>query len=325
MTLRIWTGSTIGIIILFFSLTVTSVPLLLLISSDSFSISASDSFFNKTESNLSNTTNGTVDDNNNSLLSLKILSDSLENRLDGAASMLEYAASLSEMRSMPNASLLNTTLETLHGIPPDSDIPKRIIAQKVVSFYPEIAGISFIMPNGDTYFMEPYSLQSNQTKNNLAFRDYFKGAIASNDTYLGDIITSTSSGLKRAIIAVPVFADGVESSGVLTGVLVGSIDLRLLNKEIQSLNLSQGQRIVYIDSNDTKIADSDVRHSANNDESFSNLMSFQNAIEGKSGSLTEYVNQEKMLVSYYPMDAIQNRWIILLMQPINSISVNENN
>ena len=325
MTLRIWTGSTIGIIILFFSLTVTSVPLLLLISSDSFSISASESFFNKTESNLSNTTNRAVDDNNNDLLSLNILSDGLENRIDGAASMLEYAANLSEMRSMPNASLLNTTLETLHGIPSDSDIQKRIIAEKVVSFYPEIAGISFIMPNGDTYFMEPYSLQSNQTKNNLAFRDYFKGAIASNDTYLGDIITSTSSGLKRAIIAVPVFADSVESSGVLTGVLVGSVDLRLLNKEIQSLNLSQGQRIVYIDSNDTKIADSDVRLSANNDESFSNLISFQNAIEGKSGSLTEYVNQEKMLVSYYPMDAIQNRWIILLMQPINSISVNENN
>lgn len=323
MTFKIWTGSTIGIIILFFSLTVTSV--LLLISSDSFSISASDSFFNKTESNLSNTTNGPVDNNNNNLLSLKILTNSLENRLDDAASMLEYAANLSEMRSMPNASLLNTTLETLHGIPPDSDIQKRIIAQKVVSFYPEIAGISFIMPNGDTYFMEPYSLQSNQTKNNLAFRDYFKGAIASNDTYLGDIITSTSSGLKRAIIAVPVFADSTESSGVLTGVLVGSIDLRLLNKEVQSLNLSQGQRIVYIDSNDTKIADSDVRLSANNGESFSNLISFQNAIEGKSGSLTEYVNQEKMLVSYYPVDAIQNKWIVLLMQPINSISVDENN
>lgn len=323
MTFKIWTGSTIGIIILFFSLTVTSV--LLLLSSDSFLISASDSFFDKTEFNPSNTTNGTVDNNNNNLLSLKILSDSLENRLDGAASMLEYAANLSEMRSMPNASLLNTTLETLHGIPQDSDIQKRIIAQKVVSFYPEIAGISFIMPNGDTYFMEPYSLQSNQTKNNLAFRDYFKGAIASNDTYLGDIITSTSSGLKRTIIAIPVFADSVESSGVLTGVLVGSIDLRLLNKEVQSLNLSQGQRIVYIDSNDTKIADSDVKLSANNDESFSNLTSFQNAIEGKSGSLTEYVNQEKMLVSYYPMDPIQNKWIVLLMQPINSISVDENN
>jgi len=283
---------------------------------DSFSISLSDSFFNTTESNLSNRTNGTVD--NSTLLSLKVLTNSLENRLQGAASMLEFAANLSEMRSIPNASLLNATLETLHGIPPDSDLQKRIIAQKVVSYYPEIAGISFIMPNGDTYFMEPYSLQSNQTKNNLAFRDYFKGAIASNDTYLGDIITSTSSGLKRAIIAVPVFSTSDDDSGVLRGVLVGSIDLSLLNKEIQSLNLSQGQRIVYVDSNNTKIADSDKRSSTNNDESFFNLESFQNAIKGISGSMVEEVNQEKMLISYHPMDAIQNRWIILWMQPITS-------
>jgi hypothetical protein len=283
---------------------------------DSFSISLSDSFFNTTESNLSNRTNGTVD--NSTLLSLKVLTNSLENRLQGAASMLEFAANLSEMRSIPNASLLNATLETLHGIPPDSDLQKRIIAQKVVSYYPEIAGISFIMPNGDTYFMEPYSLQSNQTKNNLAFRDYFKGAIASNDTYLGDIITSTSSGLKRAIIAVPVFSTSDDDSGVLRGVLVGSIDLSLLNKEIQSLNLSQGQRIVYVDSNNTKIADSDKRSSTNNDESFFNLESFQNAIKGMSGSMVEEVNQEKMLISYHPMGAIQNRWIILWMQPITS-------
>jgi hypothetical protein len=285
--------------------------MLSLLPSDSFSISASDNFFNNTGSNLSNET---VDNSN--LLSLRILTNSLENRLYGAASMLEFASNLSEMRSMPDASLLNKTLETLHGIPPDSDLQKRIIAQKIVSYYPEIAGISFIMPNGDTYFMEPYSLQSNQTKNNLAFRDYFKGAIASNDTYLGDIITSTSSGLKRAIIAVPVFSDSDDDSGILRGVLVGSIDLGLLNKEIQSLNLSQDQRMVYVDSNDTKIADSDKRLSTNNDESFFNLKSFQNAIEGKSGSIVEEVNQEKMFVTYYPMDALQNRWVILWMQPI---------
>lgn len=302
----------VGIIIMLFSLTMASV-LILLSPSNSYSISVKDGFFNQTDSNQSNGTNGTVDNSNNNLLSLKILTNSLENRLQGAASMLEFAANLSEMRSMPNTTMLNTTLETLHGIPPNSDLHKRMIAQNVISYYPEIAGISFIMPNGDTYFMEPYSLQSNQTKNNLAFRDYFQGAIASNDTYLGDIITSTSSGLKRAIIAIPVFADSTDKSGVLTGVLVGSINLSLLNNELQSLNLSQGQRIVYVDSNDTKIADSDRRFSANNDESFSNLSSFQNAIEGKFGSTVEQVNQEKMFVSYYPMDAIQNRWIILWM------------
>lgn len=319
----------VRIITIPFSLTMASVLILLLLvpplPSDSYSISGKDGFFNQTESNKNNGTNGIVDNSDNNLLSLKILTNSLENRLDGAASMLEFAANLSEMRSMPNATLLNTTLETLHGIPPDSDLHKRIIAQNVISYYPEIAGISFIMPDGDTYFMEPYSLQSNQTKNNLAFRDYFKGAIASNDTYLGDIITSTSSGLKRAIIAVPVFADSADKSGVLTGVLVGSINLSLLNNELQSLNLSQGQRIVYVDSNDTKIADSNKILSVNNVESFSYLQSFQNAIEGKFGSAVEQVNQEKMLVSYYPMDAIQNRWIILWIQPIDSNVMDDNN
>jgi hypothetical protein len=253
---------------------------------------------------------------NNNILGLHILTNSLENRLNGASSMLEFASNLSEMKSVPNVSLLNTNLETLHGIPPYSDSQKRSIAQDIISHYPEIAGIAFILPNGDTYFMEPYTLQSNQTKNNLAYRDYFKGAIATNDTYLGDIITSTSSGVKRAIIAVPVFSESGE--GILTGILVGSIDLGLLNKELQAFDLPPGQRIVYIDSNGTKLADSDMKHYPNNNEEFSNLTSFHNAIEGKFGSIVEKVNQESVLVSYYPMDALQNRWIVLWMQPLSN-------
>ena len=288
---------------------------LTIIPGDTLSISSTTNL-NQTKSNPYN------EPNNNNLLGLNILTNSLESRLYGAASMLEFATNLSEMRSVPNMSLLNATLETLHGIPPYSDLQKRNIAQDIISNYHEIAGIAFIMPNGDTYFMEPYTLQSNQTKNNLAYRDYFKGAIATNDTYLGDVITSTSSGVKRAIIAVPVFSE--KGNGVITGILVGSIDLALLNKELQSFNLPQGQRIVYIDSNDTKIADSDKRFFTNSSESFSNLKSFQNALEGKFGSIVEKISQDNMLVSYYPIEALQNKWIVLWMQPVSNISNNSN-
>ena len=100
MTLKICVRS-VEFIILFFSFALTSV---LLMSSDSFAISTGDSFLNKTDSNNSNEIKGTVDDSNNSLLSLKILANSLENRLRGAASMLEFATNLSEMRSIPNGS-----------------------------------------------------------------------------------------------------------------------------------------------------------------------------------------------------------------------------
>ena len=287
----------------------------------SLTIVPGDTLLASSPSNLNQTkVNSYNEPNNSNLLSLNILTNSLENRLNGASSILEFASNLSEMKSVPNVSLLNASLESLHGIPPGSDLQKRNIAQDIISNYLEIAGIAFVMPNGDTYFMEPYALQSNQTKNNLAYRDYFKGAIATNDTYLGDIITSTSSGVKRAIIAVPVFSE--RGDGVLTGILVGSINLGLLNQELQSYNLSPGQRIVYVDSNDTKIADSDNRLYANNSESFSNLKSFQNAVDGKFGSLVEKVNQDNMLVSYYPMEALQNRWVILWIQPVSNITDN---
>lgn len=311
--------STLVTILSFFTL--TTLLILITVPYNDFSISANNTLINLTDFNLNNVTTS----NNNNLLILKILAYSLESKLQGAASMLEFASNMPEMKSMPNTKLLNTTMDSLHGIPSDSDIQKRIIAQKVISYYPVIAGISFILPNGDTYFMEPYSLQSNQTKNNLGFREYFKGARASNDTYLGDIITSTSSGLKRAIIAVPVFANSdsnFNEGSNLTGIIAGSINLDMLNKELQSYNIPQGQRVVLVDSNDTKIADSEIRNFVDDNESFSNLKSYRNAIEGKSGSLLEKVNQEMMLVSYYPMDTLQNRWAILLMHPIGNSSNN---
>ena len=46
--------------------------------------------------------------------------------------------------------------------------------------------VVFIMPNGDIYFDEPYSIQQTLTNNQFAFRDYFQGVIRTNDTYLGD-------------------------------------------------------------------------------------------------------------------------------------------
>jgi hypothetical protein len=246
------------------------------------------------------------------------LANDLQNRLGDAAAVMEITANSPEIRGTPDASLLNSTLERFHGIPLDSDLQKRRIAQNIISNYPDIAGLAFIMPNGDTYFLEPNSLQRNQTKDNLAYRDYFKGATATNNTYLGDIITSTASGLKRAVIAVPVYSETDE--GGLTGIWVGSIDLGILNEELQSLNLTGSQRIVFVDSNDTKIADSDKRVSVNSNESFSHLKSFQNGIKGDFGAIVEEVNLEKKLVSYYPVEALQNRWVVLWMKPVASVN-----
>ncbi len=54
------------------------------------------------------------------------------------------------------------------------------------------------MPNGDAYFVEPCSQQQNLTGNNFAFRDYYKGAVDTHNTYLRDVIISAALGSPQA-------------------------------------------------------------------------------------------------------------------------------
>jgi hypothetical protein len=69
------------------------------------------------------------------------------------------------------------------------------------------------MPNGDIYMIEPYSRQQNLTANNFAFRDYYKGAVSTADTYLGNVVISSSSGLPQSNIAVPLYSSASNNNG----------------------------------------------------------------------------------------------------------------
>ena len=103
------------------------------------------------------------------------------------------------MRDTSYAHLLNQTLSTLHGIPLYADTEKRQVAKNIIASNSDLYKIYFIMPNGDLYFLEPYSTQQTLTKNNYAFRDYFQGAIKINDTYLGNVIIATAASHPREV------------------------------------------------------------------------------------------------------------------------------
>jgi hypothetical protein len=76
--------------------------------------------------------------------------------------------------------------------------------------------VFFIMPNGDAYLFEPYSTQQNLTTNNFAFRDYFQGAIKTNDVYLGNvIITKTASGFRGGGIAIPIYSSSKDKQQLI--------------------------------------------------------------------------------------------------------------
>jgi len=119
-------------------------------------------------------------------------------------------------------------------------------------------------------------------------------------------------------LAVPIY--GSENYNTnnqnLVGVWYGGLDLDVFNRSLQSLNLTDNERIVYVDQHGQKIADSDKKQSIIQNETFANLQSFKNAIAGKSGSTMEEINGTKMSVFYHPVNAIQARWVILDIQPL---------
>lgn len=259
--------------------------------------------------------NATISGTTNNLIT-NILAKNLENHLQKAGAILEITSKLPQVRNVPFAHLLNQTIRTEHGIPQYADTQKRQIAQNILSHYKDLQIIVFIMPNGDIYFAQPYSRQQISTttnRDNLGFRDYFQGVVKTKDIYLGNPSTSVSSGQRQSVIAVPVFS--LKDNSTLVGVWGGGMDFGVLNKELQSLNLTSldGIRVVYVGHNGEKIADSDI-NSASRLESFANLNSFKNAINGHSGSTIDTVDNTKMIVTYQPVKIFHNTWVVLLMQ-----------
>jgi hypothetical protein len=258
-----------------------------------------------------------------------ILANELETRINKSGAILEITSRLSEVNSAPFASSISPEL---HGIPRDADIPKRKVAQNILNADKDFEVIYFLMPNGDMYLEEPYSRQENLTRSNFAFRDYYKGALNTGNTYLGDILISASSGRPQANIAVPIYSEN--NNGTLVGIWAGGLNITRLSNSLQSLNLTSNnnERIVYVDHQGQKIADSDNSRSSlsssssssiiipnsnntSSNESFADLQAFKNAINGESGSIKEMINGNMMLVSYCPVNAFSNVWVVLFMEP----------
>ena len=252
----------------------------------------------------------------NDTITIKLLADSLGNRLNQTAAILEVTSFLPQVKNVSYAKFINPIY---HGIPQNLDSAKRAIAQQILAKYHDFDIVFFLMPNGDMYIMEPYSQQAHLTKNNYAFRDYYKGAIETNNTYLGGVIISTATGKKQAVISVPIYSETKK----LVGIWGGDLSLKAIENSLQALNISSSnsnasnlqERVVFVDQNGKKVADSDKSLSSNQNESFVTLQSFKNGEGGKTGSLVEDYQGKRMLITFQPVKLNTTNWVILLMRP----------
>jgi hypothetical protein len=277
--------------------------------SSTFAVYQNASFNNQT--NISGA--GSIKEPFNELI---LISDVIENRLKKAAAILEFTSKLPEMRDLLFSDLFNTAF---NGIPANADMEKRQTGQEILSKFPkEFVSFLFLMPNGTVYLLEPFARQQNLSTSDLSYRDYYEGVIETKDTFLGNVITFVASGRNQAQLAVPVF--GLESNNrSIVGILSAGLNFKTYKEILRTNNLKDQESIVLLDSNGTKIADSDpiritsLSKNAIADVSFRNLQSFNNAMKGRTGIVEEIVNGSSMLVQYKPVKAIQNNWIILLL------------
>jgi hypothetical protein len=289
---------------------------------DMFFKTASAQVFNNTGSGIQNKTAESTIPADRSLL-LKLLAENLENRLNKSAAILETTGELPQVK---NASYASSISSELHGIPKDLDNAKRKVAHDILASDKDLQVIFFLMPNGDMYMEEPYSRQQNLTGNNFAYRDYYKGAVSTGDTYLGNVVISTSSGLPQSNIAVPSYSSASDNNGkrsnsnnmTLLGMWSGGLNLPVFSEILQSLNLTYEERIVYVDQNGQKVADSNKQSfRTDQNESFANMQAFNNALqEQKPGSVMEMINGTTMLVFYEPVQFHSTTWAVLLLTPL---------
>ena len=312
-----------------FVITLCLLTIFIILSFDFGTVNLADRFFEPSSAQVFNNT-GVIHNKtaeapipaDRSLL-VKLLADDLENRLNKSAAILEITGELPQVKNTSYATLISSEL---HGIPEDPDITKRIVARDILASDKDFEAIFFLMPNGDMYMDEPYPRQQNLTGNNFAFRDYYKAAISTANTYLGNVIMSASSGLPQSVIAVPLYSSASDNNGdrnnatnmTLLGIWSGGLNLTKFSETLQSLNLTDGERIVYVDQNAQKVADSNIPlFSTNKNESFANLQAFNNALkEQKPGSVIEMINGTRMLVFYEPVQFHSTTWAVLLLKPL---------
>ena len=265
---------------------------------------------------------------------VQLLANHLETKLNKSAIILKIVSDIPQIRALPNASLINPSF---HGIPKDAEIQKRQIFQNILSIDKDFEVISYLMPNGDMYFQEPYSRQENLTRDNFALRDYYKGAVSTGDTYLGNVIISASSGLPAVLMSIPLYSANDSSSSSskvkhtenLIGLLGANQGISTFNKFLQFLPISKNETAIYVDNNGKIIASSSSSPSSpinkqgqsNAGGNISSLQSFKDVISGKSGYNIENINNKDMLIVYAPVKFKSTIWGVLFFSPL----LNDNN
>ena len=181
----------------------------------------------------------------------------LDSKISRAVDDLEIS---SRDETLKEVQFLKNVSSNYNGIYSTLDLGKRNLAKDILQRNTDIASIFFVLPNGDIYLGEPYMDQEQLPRINFADREWYKGVVKNNQTYISSIFMSASINAPAIAIAVPVYSttsnlDSQVGSSSLSGYWVGIINLKSLEDLFQSLSLINQDQFILIDHNGTEFLD----------------------------------------------------------------------
>ncbi|HEX2614192.1 MAG TPA: cache domain-containing protein [Nitrososphaera sp.] len=249
---------------------------------------------------------------------VKLIAADVENRINDSIAVMQLTSELPQVRSTKYLDSISTAQM---GIPEDKDIEKRAVARQILSQHTEFASIFFLTTSGDIYIGEPFEQQKQLPKLNYAERDWYKGASATNDTYVSSVFMSAAIHVPAVAIAVPVYAGDGESQ--VAGYWVAIVNLADVESNLMQLDLGDGKsRILLVDHNGTEIADTGrISQDKTDLKSFIALKSVKDALSGQTGSEIEEVDGSKMIASFASLQAHPHIWAVVLLEPADNIAM----
>ena len=188
---------------------------------------------------------------------LNLFANLLDSKISRAVDDLEIS---SRDETLKEVQFLKNVSSNYNGIHSTLDLDKRNLAKDILQRNTDIASIFFVLPNGDIYLGEPYMDQEQLPRINFADREWYKGVVKNNQTYISSVFMSASINAPAIAVAVPVYSptgnlDSQVGSSSLSGYWVGIINLKSLEDLFKSLSLINQDQFILIDHNGTEFLD----------------------------------------------------------------------
>jgi signal transduction histidine kinase len=236
---------------------------------------------------------------------------------------LQYVTGLMELTSQTfpiteHPIYSNLISDDLKGIPQDADTEKRNIARNMFDEKFELEYVFYTMPNGDMYFLEPFSSQVKLSQLNFAFRDWYSGAVNTGSTYVSEVYVSANEKHNVIAIAVPIY----DANQTLNGIFVGALDLGAVQRSLSQITHGKNEYFLIVDHNNDIVVDSRKPKSDIEIKKFT--LDLSEHQENKVNIITKTIDGQDHTIAFKPIPVGTHKWLVMSIQPHDDVFVSSN-